>query len=52
MEEVTKDKTWYRIGGYAALMALAILLIEAVVIVVIQAVWLNSGQFGASFGGN
>ena len=51
MEEVTKDKMSYRIGVYAALMALAIVLIEGIVILIIQVVWLNPGQFGASIGG-
>jgi hypothetical protein len=32
-------------------MALAVVLIEGIVILIIQVVWLNSGQFGASIGG-
>jgi len=44
-------KRFYRIGGYAALMALAIALIEGIVILIIQVVWLNPGRFGATTGG-
>ena len=40
----------YRIGGYAALAALAIVLIEGVADFIIQVVWLNSGSYGASSG--
>ncbi len=56
-EQVTSteaaDSAWgelYEIGGYAALMALAVVLIEGLIVVIIQDVWLHSGQFGASFG--
>lgn len=44
-------KGLYRIGGYSALTALAIVLIEGIVIIIIQAVWLNSGRFGPISGG-
>lgn len=44
-------KGLYRLGGYAALIALAVIVIEGLVVIIIQAVWLNSGQFGPSFGG-
>jgi len=57
-EQVTSteaaDSAWgklYRIGGYAALMALAVVLIEGLIVVIIQAVWLNSGRFGVIVGG-
>jgi Domain of unknown function (DUF4386) len=41
----------YRMGGGAALLAVVLILLEAIVMIVIQMVWLNSGQFGASSGG-
>jgi hypothetical protein len=44
-------KRLYRLGGWAALGALAVVVIEGLVVVIIQAVWLNSGQYGPSFGG-
>ncbi len=47
----SSSKRLYRIGGYAALVAVAIALIEGIVILIIQVVWLNPGQFGASSGG-
>ncbi len=45
----TFEDSWkglYRIGGYAALMALAIVLIEGITDYIIQIVWLNSGSYG------
>ena len=46
----SSHKRFYRIGVYAALIALAIVLIEGIIIFIIQVVWLNPGQFGPSAG--
>ena len=50
----TADTAWkplYRVGGVAALLAVVLVLLELIAVIVIQMVWLNSGQFGASSGG-